>query len=116
MIWRTQLSGLSISIKRSQQIAHWFVMNGKLFAHLVFYLSVLGIVREVLPFPLVVLVVVTLFRTVGVNDLSVSLRSNTIIFVAECGDGSLVPGGFGVLHQHGEVISFELFFRRLATG
>ena len=66
-------------------------MSRNPFAHLFFYVSIFKIIREVMPFPLILLVIIQLFRSVSIDDIPVSLGSNAIILVPKSGLGSFIP-------------------------
>ena len=66
-------------------------MDRNPFAHLHLDLGVFRIVREIVPFPFVILVVAQLFGSVGVNNVPVSLGSNPVILVAKNGQRRSVP-------------------------
>ena len=71
--------------------ASWLMMSWNPFAHLLFYPRVFRIIREVMPFPLIFLVIIQLFRSVSIYDISVSVGSNAVILVTKSGYSRFIP-------------------------
>lgn len=92
------------------------MMGGQPFAHLRLHVGVFWIVREVLPFPAILLVIVEFFGSVSVRDVAVAIGSKAIVFVAEDGQRRFLPLRVGIAHQGREIITFQLIFRGRAAG
>jgi len=56
----------------------WLMMSRNPLAHLLFHFRIVRITREVMPFPLVFLVIIQLLGPISINDVSVSFGSPAV--------------------------------------
>ncbi len=83
MFFFMQLLGTPFASGEVVRGARWLMMSRNPLAHLLFHLGIVRITHEVMPFPLVLLVIIQLLGPISINDVPVPFRSNAVILIAE---------------------------------
>ncbi len=101
--------GWQVPLVTGRRVGHpvRFVMSRRLLTHHLLSLGVFPIVGEILPFLAMTLVIVKLLGAIGVGDVAIALRRETIVIVAKDRQRGLVPIGFRIFQQGGEVILLQ---------